>query len=237
MAEEPPVPPFNVKDCSLVALATGKRALDLRELRDNIQFISPDSIYYHFWGTKMRPSFEDPDYHNDFATWAHRSLHDKTLAERLSMLDPTGYTTLEDLRRDLLEVIDERLDEIEQPTWVGRDRQFEFIRAQIVVFSTHIVVQHPREFAELMPTLSAGSVFYHFIDARRRNKGGVDDFENWLESWSAAAAAAPAGPPPFEDLRMRIRHIDPFFSSLTDLRAELAAAFRQHVRKSEHAHT
>src|SRR5687767_14391939 len=39
--------PFVVKDCTLVAIATGRRAQNLRELRDQLQIVHPGSIYYH----------------------------------------------------------------------------------------------------------------------------------------------------------------------------------------------
>ena len=56
--------PFEIKDCALIALATGKRAQSIRELKDHLSTISEDSIFYHFWGGLLRPRFDNPDYHN-----------------------------------------------------------------------------------------------------------------------------------------------------------------------------
>jgi len=61
------IDPFAVKDCALIAIATGERAHNLRELRDRLETTRPGCIYHHFWGGLLRPSFDDPEYQNDFA--------------------------------------------------------------------------------------------------------------------------------------------------------------------------
>lgn len=42
--------PFAVKDCALIAIGTGERAQNLRELRDRLLTTHPACIYHHFWG-------------------------------------------------------------------------------------------------------------------------------------------------------------------------------------------
>lgn len=206
---------FSIKDCALIAIATGKRAQNLRELKEYLTSISPESIYYHFWGSLLRPRFDDPEYHNDFAVWVAHSLHDKILAERLASLMPVDYSDMEDLRHEIIEMIEERLDETEVPLWSSRDKQFEFIRSQIVIFNTHHVVHKPEQFTGLLPHLAVGSIFFHFIDARRRNENSLDDFQNWLMNFGEKYFA----------LRERLRMIDPYFMSLTELREEITTAF------------
>lgn len=212
--------PFAVKDCALIAIATGMRAQNLRELRERLRTIDPNCIYYHFWGGLLRPRFDDPEHHNDFAIWVAKSLHNKTLAERLAVIDPVAFDTLDALRDELIDVIDESLDQTEFPKWAERDDQFEFIRSQIVVFDTGSRAEVPRDFIGLLPGMSAGSIFYHFIDARRRRENALDDFQNWLSACGED----------FEHLCYRINRIDPYFTPLTRLRDELAEVFRAHFQ-------
>ena len=167
---------FAVKDCALAIIATGRRAQTLRELRDILRDIHPGSIYHHFWGTLLRPQFADREFNNDFATWCDHSLHDKKAAERLAVIDPVDYTDLEGLRQELVDIIDERLDETELMLFARADQQFHFARSAIVVFDTYRRITDPSELVHLLPELSIGSVFYHFIDSRRRDPVGVDDF-------------------------------------------------------------
>ena len=206
---------FAVKDCALLTLATGRRAHNLRELRDHVREVAPASIYHHFWAGLLRPGFDDPEFNNDFAAWAQRALHDRALAERLGMVDPTAFADLEALRRELIEIIEERLDERELVPWARPDDQFSFINSQIVVFDTHRRLATPMELVAAVPGMSSGSIFYHFIDARRRRPDGGDDFCAWLRGWGDDHGAAIA----------RLQEVDPFFLSLSQLRARLAGIF------------
>lgn len=207
--------PFIVNDCALLAIATGKRAQNLKELRDQLLAIHPGSIYFHFWGNLLHPRFDEPEYSNDFAAWSRHALHDKVLAERLSVVDPNSYDTLDELRQELIEIIEQRLDEREVLAWAQPDQQFEFIRALTVVFRTDLQFFTPEKLAARIGQMSVSSIFYHFIDAKRRNENRLDDFRNWLESFDGR----------YESLCQCLAKIDPYFTSLTSLREELARVF------------
>jgi hypothetical protein len=213
---------FNFKDCALIAISTGKSAGNLKEFRDHIISIGTDSLYYHFWGGLLQPRFEEREYNNDFASWARHSLHDAILAEQLAVLDPSTVSDMEQLRLSLLEYIEERLDDSEYLQWARADNVFEFIRSQIVVFDTHVRAAHPGELAELIPGMSPTSVFYHFIDARRRTPDRSDDFRTWLKSFGEE----------FNPLVEQLTGIDPYFSTLVELRRDVADAFAGFFREA-----
>ncbi len=210
---------FAVKDCALLALSTGKRAQNLRELRDRLREIDPDSIYYHFWGGLLRPTFENPEYPNDFAQWAHYGLHDERLAERLSIIDPTDFETMENLRLELIDVIEERLDETEMVPWARNDKKFQFTRAQIVVFDTQMRLNNPQDLKSLVPHMSVSSVFYHFVDARTRTPGRSDDFSTWLENFGDQHT----------ELLLQLSSLDPYFKSLSELREQLSLIVNNYI--------
>jgi hypothetical protein len=204
--------PFAVKDCALIALATGRRAQNPRELRNHLAEVSENSITYHFWGGLLRPRFDNPEYHNDFAIWTAHSLHNKLLAERLAIINPLGFESIEQLRDELLETLDDYLDNTDFPEWARSDDQFDFVRSQLVVFDTGLRVEHPRELGGVLPEMSLGSIFYHFIEGRRRNAGARDDFCTWfLECW-----------PNHTELIQRVERVRPGFTPLKMLREELS---------------
>ena len=213
--------PFVVQDCALAAIATGQRAYNLRELRDRLREIDSGSIYYHFWGGLLRPRFDDPEYHNDFAIWARYGLEDAILAERLGIIDPTDFAALESLRDQLIAVTEERLDESEQVPTAKRDNPFYFVRSQIVVFDTHSRIERPEELVDAIPLMSVGSIFFHFVDARRRTPTREDDFRSWLKTCFEG----------FEDLCETLGKVDPFFSALTALRKRLTEVFSSYFGK------
>lgn len=207
--------PFAVKDCALITIATGRKAINLAELRDNLQIVSIDSIYHHFWGGLLVPRFEEREFHNDFAGWVRHSLREPELAERLAVIDPGEGPDMEAVRQELLETIEERLDESESSRWMPAGRQFEFLRGQLVVFDTHRRLENPADLAEQIPAMSTSSIFYHFIDARRRVQGRSDDFRYWLSGCG----------PEYNALCAQLAAIDPFFSSLSQIRQDLAELF------------
>ena len=211
--------PFAVKDCALSAIATAEKAQNLRELRDRLRTIHAGAIYYHFWGRVLRPQFDNPAYLNDFAEWAWTGLHDPVLAERLGVIDPTDLANEEALRQELIDVIEQRLDESEFIPWAKADHQFSFIRSQIVVFDTGHRVGGAEELAEAVEQMSVGSVFYHFIDARRRAADSADDFRTWLAAQGQHHAAAIDA----------LADVDLYFGTLPEVRTRIVAALRSTI--------
>lgn len=89
-----------IKSVSFI-LPTNYTACNLKEFAEILKKITIDSIYFHVFEARLR--LEKPT--NDFSLWIENSLGDKTLAEKISNLDP--YTrTLEDLRKTLLQIIE-----------------------------------------------------------------------------------------------------------------------------------
>lgn len=217
--------PFRIRDCALAAIATGQRAFNLRELRDTMLTIHPGSIYYHFWGGLLRSRYENREYNNDFARWSimPHGLHDDALAERLGILDPTDFESMEDLRSAVVEVLSQRLDESATMRLLHADWPFQFIRSQIVVFDTGITITEPRQLAEVAPRLSPSSYFFHFIDARRRTPGSTDDFRAWLGCQGEQ----------YSQICRLLAEVDPYFSSLTHLKNSIVEIFASSFKGGE----
>src|SRR5512133_3408778 len=108
---------IRIMDCALIAIATGIKAQNLRELRDHIQTIHPGCLYHHFWGNLLNPRFDDTEFQNDFAVWTSKHMHEQRISEKLSMIDPSIYQNIEDLRKEVLEIIEERLYESDYIPW------------------------------------------------------------------------------------------------------------------------
>lgn len=203
--------PFFVKDCALAVIATGESATSLAQLKEVLRRIPESSIYYHFWGERLRPSFVHTEYQNDFSRWTHEQLHDKVLSERLDILDPTEFSSLEDLRNEIIEIIDERIDELEYVFWTKKEVKFHFLRSIIIVFDMGETIQHPSELKGLLPKLPTSSIYLHFIDARKRTEKKADDFSSWLMEFGKS----------YSGLVEEIQQIDPYFLSLAEVKQKL----------------
>jgi len=209
-----PPEPFRFMDCALIILALGRTAHGLRELRDRAAEVPPQSIWHHFYETLLRPTFDDPEYRNDFAIWARRGLRDHVLAERLAVIDPLEFDSLERLREHFVDVLEDRLAETPGPGPVRPGQEFHFLRSQMIVVDTGFRAATPGEMAAQIPALPPGSLYYHFIEGRRRPGQHDDDFSAWLAEWGEGVAT----------LRERLAAIDFRLWPLPDLRRLVGAA-------------
>jgi hypothetical protein len=213
--------PFEVRDCALITLSTGLKAQNLKEFLMVLQKIPAESIEHHFWGRFLQPQFDEPEYNNDFASWASRGLYDKQLAERLSMVLPTDFEDIECLRQELIDVVEERLDETELVPWAKADQQFYFLRSQTIIFDSGLRFAEPAEIVSFLPSLSTGSIYFHFIDARNRTPRRCDDFSAWLDGFGDQ----------YQVLRNRLLGVDPYFSSLKELRRIVTDLFQRYFQE------
>jgi hypothetical protein len=213
--------PFELRDCALITISLAKSAQNLRELRDRVGEVPPQSIEHHFYETLLRPSFDDPEYDNDFALWARRSLHDAVLAERLGIVDPLDYPGVEELRLHLLDVLEDRLAESPSQASALPGREFHFLRSQLVVFPAQVPVSSPEELARSCARLSTGSIYFHFVDARRRTPERSDDFSAWLRRWGDGFAEASDA----------LAAVDIHHESLVEMRTRIAAILARATRR------
>lgn len=216
---------FKVKDCTLITRMAGVReAMNLRELEERLRICPDECLFHHFCETVIRATFDFPDYPNDFALWAGWQLRDRILAERLAVINPYKCKSFDELRHQVLDIIEERLSEIDYIPWVPRGDAFQFLRAATVVFDTGIVLNTPYDFFEKLPQMSLGSIYYHFVEARRRTKGMVDDFTSWLVEFGDE----------IQPLIKTLSEIDFYFMPLMELRKTLVALSAKHFDRSGH---
>lgn len=208
---------FVVMDCVLLTRMSGiSPAQDLRELRDRLTACSSNSLIHHFCETPLRHTFDDPDYRNDFAVWSRQSLADNVLAERLGIIDPYEIPNVEDLRQSVIDIVEDRLSEL-APMVPGMrgGREFYFIEATSIVFETPKRISHPNELSDAVKSMTPGSIYFHFLESRRREPLRKDDFSVWIEKFGEEGQR-------YAD---SISHLDFYFKTLLELRTELSTAF------------
>jgi hypothetical protein len=209
--------PFKVRDCALISRMGGiDPAMNLRELRERVVVCPVECIFHHFYETLIRPSFDDPEFRNDFAVWVSRQLRDRVLAERLGILNPYDFKDFEELRGAIVELIDERLSEIPYVPWVPKGQEFHFLQAVTVVFDTGVELHSPQDLVEHLPKMSLSTIYYHFVEARRRTPTRLDDFTVWMSDLQ--------NPP--QALIQSFRQIDFYFMALPEMKEKLIQASR-----------
>ena len=183
-------------------------AVNLRELRERVSTCPVECLYHHFCETLVRPTFDDPEFRNDFAVWASRHLRDRVLAERLGIINPYVFWDMGPLRERVVEIVDERLSEVPYIPWVPKGEECRFMRAVTIVFDTGVELKLPKDLAKQLPSMSLSTIYYHFVEARRRTPDRTDDFTAWL----AGLEKKP------EELIRTLARIDFHFLSLSELK-------------------
>lgn len=202
---------------SLVRL-TGLRAKTLDELATLLADVDHEVIFHHMHQYFLKETAEAPDYPNDFAQWAAESLEDRVLAERLANVDPFEYESLEEVREALMAIIDEHLDAMPYPRPVLPGKEFFFNQTFSIVVPTGLDAMTLSQFRDELAQVDDSSIYYHVLEARLRLHKKGDDFSQWLEDCLGMT-----------DLAERIRRIDPYFTTLNDLRSEILALVDEYM--------
>ncbi len=208
---------FEFKQCIGILKSTGKKAKNLRELRDNIATVSVDSIFHHTYQYFLKEHILE--YTNDFAHWAGESLEERHLAEQLSNIDPYEFNNINDLREVLLNVIDAYLNTFPEPREALRGNEFFFNETTTVIFPIGIHATNLAEFLMAIKFIDAESIYYHFYEARIRIRDGVDDFSKWIGDSLGKNLLAD-----------KIRIIDPFMHGIEGIRKHIAEEVENEVR-------
>jgi hypothetical protein len=105
--------------------------------------------------------------------------------------------------------------------WPQATDPIHFLQAMTIVFDTGILVEEAENLLPAVANMSLGSIYFHFIEARRREPMGGDDFTAWLHSWNSSHA----------DLIDALTQIDFYFLSLRELKRELISVLSHHLHR------
>jgi hypothetical protein len=212
---------FEFKQCITMLKATGKKARNLRELRNALETVSKTSVFHHTYQYFLKGHILE--YTNDFAQWAGEGLEERALAEHFSNIDPYDFTDIEELRKELLRQVDEYLLQFPEPRDALSGDEFFFNETVTIVFPSGVRARNLAEFLMAIKYVEGSALYYHFFDARQR-LGRSDDFSAWFEEALGKS-----------ELAARVRSIDPFMHSLDGIRERIAAAVEGEVRRDMEA--
>ena len=202
--------PFLFVACLELREFVGTRAEDERQLADLLEEAPLDSIYYHTHAFFLRHKFLAGLYPNDFATWVAVQLRDQVLGERLAMVDPAEFDSLEALRDELVGVIDDHLRRLQVVPRTASAEPFDFVRSRTIQIPTGVEVRTLDEFREALLDVDASAIYFHVVEARARLGPGHNDFAAWLERGLGLT-----------QLAARVRALNPYSGSLERTRARL----------------
>jgi Family of unknown function (DUF5752) len=202
--------PFIFIGCVELRQALGRRATDERELMDRLEDVPAGAIFYHTHSYFLRHRPITTAYGNDFAAWVATHVRDQVLAERLAVVNPFDYATLEDLREELVGTIHDHLLRQSSVPRVEFGEHFYFQQSQVVEVALGATATTLEEFREGLAAVDASAIYFHMVEARARLGRRSGDFAEWVRD----ALQLP-------NLAERIERIDAFMTSLERVRARV----------------
>jgi hypothetical protein len=181
-SDQPAKSPFVFAECFILPLPIGRTAQNLRELLEALREVDESVLHYHLWQSRMAISHPTVEYPNDFAFWAEMILQDSRLAEKLSSLDPFSYENSEQIRDDLIDLLEDYIWDLPYIPWVRPGSEFYFCEASTVVIHSKVLANTLPEFCSNLKKVGVDSIYYHMVDARWRLRGlKMDDFASWIK--------------------------------------------------------
>ena len=201
---------FHFIDCFEIKELLGEKANDESRLVSLIKKVPLDSIYYHMHSYFLRHYYIIAPYPNDFANWAAIQVRDRVLGEKLGSVTPSRTKSIEDLRTEIVDIINKHLSSIKINPRVVYGQPFYFMNSRIIEIPTGIRANNLKEFSECLKIIDASAIYNHIFEARLRDKRGISDFAEWFRQTLG-----------MRELADKIENIDCYMYSLEELRTTL----------------
>ena len=212
---------FRFIGCSEIQEILGKQAEDERQLAELLEEVPLDSVYFHTHSYFLRTRFIERTYPNDFAEWVAEQVQDHVLAERLSVVDPFDFQSLEALREELISIIDDHLSGMGTVPRAGFGTPFYFNRSRILEVPTGLETKTLREFRDAISEVDVSAIYFHVFEAHLRLRREENDFSAWIR-----------GALKLPELADRMKSLNPYLGSLERLRSNLLTMCDEQLAKS-----
>lgn len=212
--------PFVFTGCVEVRQALQRTASDERELMDRLEEVPGGSIFYHTHGYFLRHRPITTAYGNDFAAWVAVQVRDQALSERLAVVNPFEFASLEALREELVTVVHDHLRRLRTVPRVESGESFHFQESHIVEVQIGSPATTLAEFRDGLVTVDASAIYFHMVEARARLGRRSADFAEWIRASLGLT-----------ELADRIQRIDTYMTSLERVRARVISLVDAELEK------
>lgn len=206
----PATRPFTFVGCLELREILGRRARDERELMEELEQIPAASVYYHTQSIFLRHPRIAGAYPNDFANWVASQIRDQVLAERLAVVDPYMFGSVEELREELVSIVDSHISALNPvPRVVFGDPLF-FVQSHVLEVPTGLEALTLPDFRRCLAEVDLSAVYLHALHARNRGEVAGGDFARWIGQELRR-----------DSLAVAIGRINPYLGGIEGIRREM----------------
>ena len=127
--------------------------------------------------------------------------------------------TIDDVRTEILDIIDDHLSEIETMPSVVYGDPFYFMESQIIEVPLNVKVKDLAGFMKALENIHASAVYNHIFEARFRVKKGKSDFAIWFDEVLG-----------LHQLAGKIENLDCYMYSLEGLRERIISLCKEEIK-------
>jgi len=205
----PATRPFTFVGCLELREILGRRARDARELMEELEQIPAASVYYHTHSIFLRHPRIAGAYPNDFANWVATQVRDQVLAERLAVVDPYMLGGVEELREELVSIVDSHISALNPVPRIVFGDPLSFVRSHLLEVPTGLEATTLPDFRRCLAEVDLSAVYLHTLHARVRGEVAGGDFAHWIGRELGRDSLAAA-----------IGRINPYLGGLAEIRHE-----------------
>jgi len=199
---------------------TGLKASSIKDLVHHLKSVPDSVIYFHTHRFLQQHQFLRPGAPNDFAYWVSEVLGHKNLGEKLASVNIHEYTTIDELRHKLMNILDEFQKKKEKLRYASKGQEFHFIKSVSFVFPTPYYAHDLKNFVKALRHVTVHSIYFHMFEAKLRLKKGSNDFSFWMESSLLEG-----------ELAKRIARLDPYTHTMVSLRNTIITLVNQRIKR------
>ena len=200
--------PFQFMAASYLIRIRQERAHTLAELAACLRSVSDASIFYHTFQSLEEHHYTS--YSSEFAQWAVAACNAYPLAERMAALDVGEFVSIDDLRKELIQAVEEYIAQQPQFRDLLAYEPFYFCEEVEFTLPLEMRASNLAELSDGISRLSLQSLHHHFINSRLRLHLKTNDFSNWIQKNYDMPVLA-----------MRLNRLDFHTNTLDGLRDEL----------------
>lgn len=211
---------FDFIECLEIKELLGRKADNELHLMEMIEEAPADSIYYHTHSYFLRHFYLSGQYPNDFANWTVLQVRDRVLGEKLGSITPAPGKGIEEIRSEIIDIMDAHLSSLRTVPAVIQGEPFYFMKSRIIKVPTGKKAGSLDEFIKVLSSIHASAIYFHMFEARIRIKKGKSDFSIWLEEVLGLGGLAD-----------KIEKIDCYMYSLEQIRRKIVELCQKELKK------
>lgn len=177
---------------------------------EELERVPLGSVYYHTHSVFLRHHQITGAYPNDFANWAASQVRDQVLGERLAVVDPFAFDSLEALREELVSIIDHHIAPLHPVPRVVFGEPFFFIQSRVIDVPTGLEARTLEEFRRCVAEVDASAIYLHALESRVWRGQPHGDFAGWIGETLG-----------FQSLAKEIARINPYLGGLEEVRVRM----------------